>query len=99
MSDNDLHLRMYLRAVERHHEMNDAILTRIAEGGDAGDVVSEIVAWLDGMDVLGDWDGDLIRRAWLAAGRPEDDFPVTLLTSNPNDAVTVWRLDKENNDA
>ena len=96
MSDDDLYLRLYAEAVTRHHEMTDAILARIAEGGDAGDVVSEIVSWLDGMDVLGDSDIDLIRRAWLAAGRPEADFPVVTLTIDLNDAATVWRLDKEN---
>ena len=96
MTDDDLHFRMYLRAIERHYAMTDAVLTRIAEGGDAGDVVSEIVSWLDGMDVLGDSDIDLIRRAWLAAGRPEADFPVVTLTIDMNDAATVWRLDKEN---
>jgi len=84
---------MYLRAIERHHDMTDAILAAIADGGDAGDVVSEIVSWLDGMDVLGDWDVDLIRRAWLAAGRPEAEFPVVTLTLDPAGA---GRLDKEN---
>lgn len=67
--------RMYARAITRHHDNIDAVLHVIASGGDTRDVVSCIVNWLDGMDALIDDDG-LTRRAWLASGGTDDDYPV-----------------------
>lgn len=71
--------RMYLTAIERHHDNLDAILGVIAVGGDLRGVVLTIVDYLDGMDALGEPEDEfrgLLRRAWLAAGGEPDTFPI-----------------------
>lgn len=76
-ADSDRWQRMYLRAIERHHENLDAILNAVALAGDLKSVVRCVVDWLDGMDALADSDHDLLRRAWVAAGGTLADFPVS----------------------
>lgn len=88
-ADSDRWQRMYLRAIERHHENLDAILNVVALGGDLKNVVRCVVDWLDGMDALADTDHDLLRRAWVAAGGTLDDFPVTVVWSAIGNTAVV----------
>ena len=77
--------KMYVQAIERHHAAYDNLLLVIAKGGGALDVVREIIRHLDGLDVLGDWDLDALRRTWEVAGGDPDEFPVvTLILGDEN---------------
>lgn len=94
-ADSDRWQRMYLRAIERHHENLDAILNAVALAGDLKSVVRCVVDWLDGMDALADSDHDLLRRAWVAAGGTLDDFPVTVVWSAIGPTAVVSPAAKE----
>lgn len=98
-ADSDRWSRMYMRAIERHHENLDAIVGTIALGGDLQAVVRCVVDWLDGMDALADSDHDMLRRAWVAAGGTLDDFPVTVVWSSIGNTAVVHDGTEENPNA
>ncbi len=78
-SDPTVSMEMFARAIHERVQFLEELVTVLADGGTANDVLRKIIVWLDGWDMLGAWDRDQLVAAWEATGG-EGDLPVVDLT-------------------